>query len=91
MLDGVLKRFRGDACQQNLKLISPGTLFTGEPAIHDWHYMFGHLGLLWADHFMAAVVCGIGALVMLLSAAWAILYYYQLVLNSSTPNPRQRR
>jgi hypothetical protein len=81
----------GDARLQNLKLISPGTLFTGEQAIHDWHYLLGHLGLLWADHFMSALVYSIGVLVMLLSAAWPILYYYyQYGRNSSTPNPRQR-
>jgi hypothetical protein len=81
----------GDARQQSLKLLSPGTLFTGEQAIHDWHYLLGHLGLLWVDHFMAAVVYGIGVMVMLLSAAWPILlYYYQYGRNSATPTPRQR-
>lgn len=76
--------YTGDARQQSLKLISPGTLFTNEQAIHDWHYLLGHLGQLWADHFMAAVVYGIGVMVMLLSAAWPILdYYYPYGRNSN--------
>jgi hypothetical protein len=81
----------GDARQQSLHLISPGALLTGEPAIHDWTYLLGHLGLLWADHILAAFVYILGILIMLFSAAWPILYYYFLSDRiNATPTPTQR-
>ena len=80
----------GDASLQSLHLISPGALLTGEQAIHDWNYLLGHLGLLWADQFLAAFVYSLGVLVMLFAAAWPILLYYLSQRNSAIPTPRQR-
>ena len=80
----------GDARLQSLHLLSPGALLAGEQAIHDWNYLLSHLGLLWADYFLAAFIYALGVLVMLFSVAWPVLYYYLSEPNRTKPTPTQR-
>jgi hypothetical protein len=39
--------------------------------IHDWNWLLGHMGLLHQDRQIAAVVFGIGAIIMILSVIWS--------------------
>ena len=57
--------YAGDARLQALPLVSP---FAGEP-LHDWRYMLGRLGLLERDTQVAAILRGLGLLVMAGSVA----------------------
>jgi hypothetical protein len=39
--------------------------------IHDWNWLLGHMGLLHQDRQIAAIVFGIGAIIMILSVIWS--------------------
>jgi hypothetical protein len=39
--------------------------------IHDWNWLLGHMGRLHQDRRIAAVVFGIGAMIMILSVIWS--------------------
>jgi hypothetical protein len=68
-----ISRYIGDARAQQLQLFAPQTAFGGPPAIHDWNYLLGALGLLPFDHALAALVYLIGLLVMAVALGGCVL------------------
>ena len=61
-----ISRYMADARAQELPLLSVG----GGDVIHDWNYLFGHLGLLAHDTQIASAVRFLGWLGMILVLAW---------------------
>jgi hypothetical protein len=59
--------YMADARAQELPLLSVGG---GDDVIHDWNYLFGHLGVLDHDTQIAATVRAIGWIGMLAIVAW---------------------
>lgn len=57
-----------DARTQTLELFSPGVLFGGSNPIHDWNYLLGQTGLLWADQILGWIIWTAGCILLLLSA-----------------------
>jgi hypothetical protein len=39
--------------------------------IHDWNWLLGHMGLLHQDRQIAAIVFGLGVIIMILSVIWS--------------------
>lgn len=60
-------RYMADARAQELPLLTVGD---AEYVIHDWNYLFGHLGVLEHDIQIAAVVRAIGWIGMIGTVAW---------------------
>lgn len=56
-----------DARTQSLKLFSPGAIFGGQNPIHDWNYLLGQTGLLWADQFIGWTVWFLGFSLLVLA------------------------
>jgi hypothetical protein len=54
--------YMADACSMELPLVSLG----GGESMHDWHYLFGKMGLLQQDHMIANAVWMLGFVSMLL-------------------------
>jgi hypothetical protein len=59
--------YMADARAQELPLLSVGG---GDDVIHDWNYLFGHLGLLAHDTQIAALTRSLGWLGMFAVLAW---------------------
>lgn len=53
-----------DAQSQQLKLISPFTLFSSAKPLHDWHFLLGKMNLLWADQIIGKATAALGFLIM---------------------------
>jgi hypothetical protein len=68
--------YMADARAQQMQLVSPGGALSGsDSAIHDWHFVFGQLGLLDLDSFIGGGVRLVGVMVGLLGlvlGAWLI-------------------
>lgn len=62
-----ISRYMADARAQELPLLSVGG---GDDVIHDWNYLFGHLGLLAHDTQIASAVRFLGWLGMISVLAW---------------------
>jgi hypothetical protein len=62
-------RYMADARAQELPLLSVGG---GDDVIHDWNYLFGHLGVLDHDMQIAAAVRFIGWIGMLGVTGWLL-------------------
>jgi len=62
-----VSRYMGDARAEELPLLSVGG---GDDVIHDWNYLFGHLGLLEHDTQIAATARFAGWVGMILVVAW---------------------
>jgi hypothetical protein len=60
--------YMADALDPQLLLLSGST---GEDGGHDWIYLFDSMGLLPRAQFIGALTHKLGALVLLLSLAWA--------------------
>lgn len=66
-----------DARAQQLLLVG-GVLGSERPGYHDWNNLLGRLGLLEADHSLAALVNAAGVALMALACVWgAWLVYLQ--------------
>jgi len=65
-----------DARDRQLILLGGGT---GEdrPWMHDWYNILGQLGMLHLDHRIAAIVDGVGTVLMLLAMAWGASLLWQ--------------
>jgi hypothetical protein len=61
--------YMADARAQDLPLLSLGS---GEDVIHDWNYLFGHLGVLAHDTQIAAFMRFAGWLGMIVVVVWLI-------------------
>lgn len=61
--------YMADARARTLDLFSPLMLFGSKNALHDWNYILGRLGLLWADQYLAALVYGLAVMLMLAAVA----------------------
>ena len=61
--------YMADARAQDLPLLTVGD---AEYVIHDWNYLFGHLGLLDHDIQIAGIVCTIGWMGMIGTVAWFV-------------------
>jgi len=68
-----ISRYIGDARIQALPLFSPGAAFGGGHPVHDWNYLLGKLGLLWADQLISGLIFGLGAVQMLAAVCLPIL------------------
>lgn len=76
--------YMSDARSQLLPLVS----FGGDDAIHDWHFVFGELGLLQADTFIGGFTRFIGVLAGLVGlgiGAW-IIYNIARINSHSKPD-----
>jgi hypothetical protein len=65
-----------DARAGQIPLIGGGS-GRDRPGFHDWTNLLGDLGLLHRDHGIAALVDGLGVLVMLLAMAWGGLLLWR--------------
>jgi hypothetical protein len=68
-------QYMADAARQQLPLVSLGAALSGGEAKHDWHFVFGQLGLLPESEFIGNLLRGIGMLVAfaaLVFTAWVI-------------------
>ena len=61
--------YMADARAQELPLLTVGD---ADYVIHDWNYLFGHLGVLDHDIQIAAIVRAIGWIGMLATVAWLL-------------------
>lgn len=67
-----LAPYINDARAGRLLLLGGGT-GQDSPGRHDWHNILGRLGMLEADHALASVVYGAGAVVMIAAFVWGAL------------------
>jgi hypothetical protein len=68
-----ISRYVMDAETQKLKLFSPGSIFGGPKPIHDWNYLLGKVGLLWADQIIGGTIFLAGLTFLICSAG--LLFY----------------
>lgn len=70
-----------DARNMQIPLLGGGS-GADRPGMHDWHNILSQLGMLESDHSLAAVINGMGILLMLLSLLWAaaLLYRHYMLL-----------
>jgi len=66
---GPIATYMADARAQELPLLTVGS---GDDVIHDWNYLFGHLGLLAHDTQIASAMRVIGWVGMLATVAWFV-------------------
>lgn len=76
-----VSNYMADATTMQLTLVSP---FGSEGIIHDWNYLFTHMGLLAYDQQVAAVVYLIGIVSMLICFISGGLLLWQMAV-SRTP------
>lgn len=79
-------QYMADARAQKLALVSLGNGFSGsEGVIHDWHFIFGELGILQVDTFIAGVVRIFGVLVGLFGLSFTIWIMYKMYSVKAIP------
>lgn len=72
----------GDASSMEIPLVAP---FGGGPdgIHHDWNYLLGQMGLLWADHLLAGLLRVVAVIAMLIAIGWGGWLLAQMVRSGS--------
>lgn len=72
--------YMADAVPRQLPLVSLGGAFTGQDATHDWHFIFGELGMLGASGLIGGSLRALGHLVGLFGLVFAAWLIYKMAV-----------
>lgn len=77
--------YMADARSQSIPLVT----LSGEPGIHDWHYVFGQLGLLNVDTFIGGSVRAIGIIAGVLGLIFSAWLIYKMMVAKPSVEPSE--